>query len=125
VTLNIARCLVGEFHDLARLGFSVVLVLMFWAVVLLGVTDTAGTGFGAFTDWLRTVKAQYHLNGYHYAALLLALSSLTLWPIIRYRSRRVGPNVDHLYFIPVRYWAYGIGIGAVGCLVASFVDKGS
>ncbi|MGA2056661.1 MAG: hypothetical protein ABSG88_15265 [Bradyrhizobium sp.] len=106
-------------------GFIVVLVLVFWAVVLLGVTDTAGTGFGAFTDWLRTIKVQYHLNGYHYLVLLLALSSLTLWPIARYRSRRAGPNIDHLYFVPMRFWVYGFGIGAVGCLIASFVDKGA
>jgi len=106
-------------------GLNVFFVPVLWFFVLIVVLDPGGSGFfGAFVaNWIRAITV--HANGYHFFALVLALSAVSLLLITRYRSRRVGPNIDQLYFIPVKYWAYGFGLGAVGLVIAPLIDKGS
>lgn len=57
---------------------------------------------------------------YRLGALALALATVTLWAVSRYRSR-VAPGADEFTFIPMKYWTYVIAAGAIALLVASFV----
>ena len=56
---------------------------------------------------------------YRMGALAFALATVTLWAISRYRSR-VAPGRDEFIFIPMKYWTYVIGAGAIAMFVASF-----
>lgn len=56
---------------------------------------------------------------YRTGALALALATVTLWVISRYRSR-VAPGRDEFCFIPMEYFTYVISAGAVAAFVASF-----
>jgi hypothetical protein len=42
-----------------------------------------------------------------------------LWPIVRYRNRSA-PGVDHLAFIPMRYWLPIVATVALLAVIASF-----
>lgn len=56
-------------------------------------------------------------------ALALALASVTLWFITRYRSR-VAPGRDEFSFIPMKYFTSVIAAGAVAAFAASFFVTG-
>jgi len=55
-------------------------------------------------------------------ALALALSVASLYFIVRYRER-VAPGVDHLIYVPTRYWNWLFAAGAVVLLVLSFFPR--
>jgi hypothetical protein len=55
-------------------------------------------------------------------ALALALSAVSLYIIWRYRER-VAPGVDHLIYIPTKYWNWLFAAGAVVLFVLSFFPK--
>lgn len=57
---------------------------------------------------------------YREFAASLALSMLLLWPLVR-RRNRTAPGIDHLGFIPMRFWLPVGLVGAIGLLIASFV----
>lgn len=57
---------------------------------------------------------------YRSGAAGLALATVTLWLVVRYRER-VAPGVDQFTFIPMKYWTPVIAFGAIVSFVASFV----
>ncbi len=57
---------------------------------------------------------------YRTGAAGLAIATLNLWLVVRWRER-VAPGVDQFTFIPMKYWTPVIALFAVAAFVASFV----
>ena len=57
---------------------------------------------------------------YRSFAIAAAISALALWPIALHRHR-AHPGVDHLAFIPMRYWPPVLLVLALAAVGASFV----
>ncbi len=49
-----------------------------------------------------------------------ALGALVIWPIA-HRRNRTAPGVDHLAFIPMRYWLPILAVVALAVVIASFI----
>jgi peptidoglycan biosynthesis protein MviN/MurJ (putative lipid II flippase) len=45
---------------------------------------------------------------------------LVLWPLVR-RRNRTAPGVDHLAFVPMRYWLPILAVVAAAAVAASFI----
>jgi hypothetical protein len=52
-------------------------------------------------------------------AVSLVISAVLLGLISRYRERRM-PDIDHLYFVPMKYWPYVYVVGAVASLIGAY-----
>ncbi len=57
---------------------------------------------------------------YRLCAAGLAVATLNLWMVVRYRER-VAPGVDQFGFIPMKFWTPVIGLFAMASFVASFI----
>jgi hypothetical protein len=93
-------------------GILVLLIAIFWLVVALVTASAAGY---QDPDPIKSAAILYRI-----CAVGLALSAGTIWLLARRRDR-TAPGVDHLAFIPTRYWTYIAALGALGLFVASFV----
>lgn len=59
---------------------------------------------------------------YRLAAAGLAVATVNLWLMVRYRER-VAPGVDQFTFVPMKYWTPVIALLAAAAVVASFVPS--
>ena len=93
-------------------GILVLFVPLIWLLV------------GALTPVFLDVHVEDHELAaalvYRTGAAALALATVTLWLVTRYRER-VAPGVEQFTFIPMKYWTPVIALGALAALVASFV----
>ena len=100
-------------HDsnLARLGHLVFFVPFAWIFVLIG--------FLIGSDYHEPDEAKALAMIYRMGALALALATVTLWIISRYRSR-VAPGRDEFSFIPMKYYIYVMAASALAAFAVSF-----
>jgi hypothetical protein len=92
-------------------GILVLFAPLVW--MLAAVLALAASGYHE-PDPLKGAATVYRLG-----AAGLALATITLWIVERYRSR-VAPGVDQFLFVPVKYWIYLIALCTLAVFVLSF-----
>jgi hypothetical protein len=97
-------------------GILVFFVPFLWIFILAGVL----IGSGAYEP--DPVKASAAID--RLFALAFALAGASVFLIVRYRARK-GINYDDFMFIRMKYWAWLLGLVALGLVVASFVAVGA
>jgi hypothetical protein len=92
-------------------GYLILLVPIFFWIVLV----VAMASWGYYEPDREKATAMV----YRTFAAGCGLGVLVLWPIVHYRSRSA-PGVDHLAFIPMRYWLPIVAAAALVATIASF-----
>lgn len=92
-------------------GITVFFIPFVWIFILVGVM----LGMDYYEpDPVKAAAATYRMF-----ALAFALAAVTLFLIMRYRTR-VAPDRDDFMFIPMKYWTWIVAVGAIGLYGASF-----